>query len=126
EQVAGSVNNARVAILDETMVKAIAPYLEQERFPSRKVHAIDNRGCRFYLAPYWAQALAAQDKDAELKARFEVIAADLISKEEIITGELLAAQGQQVDIGGYFHPDDAKAEAAMRPSASFNAVIDGM
>ena len=126
EQVAGSFNNAKVAILAETLDKAIGQYLDQERFPSRKVNEIDNRGCSFYLALYWAQALAAQDKDAELKARFEVIAADLISKEEIITGELLAAQGQQVDIGGYFHPDDAKAEAAMRPSASFNAVIDGM
>ena len=126
EQLAGSFGNSKVAALAETLDTAIGQYLDQERFPSRKVNEIDNRGCSFYLALYWAQALAAQDGDAELKARFESVAAELTSKEEMIAGELLEAQGEPVDIGGYFHPDDAKAEAAMRPSATFNAIIDAL
>jgi len=126
EQVAGSFDNSKVAVLAETLDAAIGQYLDQERFPSRKVNEIDNRGCSFYLALYWAQALASQDADAELKARFETVATELAEKEEAIAGELLAAQGQPMDVGGYFNPDDAKAEAAMRPSATFNAIIDAM
>jgi isocitrate dehydrogenase len=90
------------------------------------VNEIDNRGSTFYLAMYWAQALAAQDKDAELKARFAPVARALTDNEAKIVAELLAAQGQPVDIGGYYHPDDAKANRAMRPSGTFNAVIDGL
>ncbi|MCK9996640.1 MAG: NADP-dependent isocitrate dehydrogenase, partial [Candidatus Krumholzibacteria bacterium] len=84
------------------------------------------RGSTFYLAMYWAQALAAQDKDEEMKARFAGIAAELADSEDKITGELLAAQGEPVDLGGYFLPDESKAGKAMRPSATFNAIIDAM
>ena len=105
---------------------AIGRYLDNERSPSRNVNEIDNRGCTFYLALYWAQALAAQDADAELKARFEGVAAQLAKNEAKIAGEMLAAQGRPVDIGGYYHPDDALAQAAMRPSATFNAIIDAI
>ncbi len=94
--------------------------------PSRKVNEIDNRGGTFYLAMYWARALADQDKDAELKARFEKVAAAMEENEEKITAELLAAQGSPVDIGGYFMPDPVKTEQAMRPSATLNAIIDSM
>ncbi|HPF69466.1 MAG TPA: NADP-dependent isocitrate dehydrogenase, partial [Candidatus Krumholzibacteria bacterium] len=95
-------------------------------YPSRKVNEIDNRGSTFYLAMYWAQALAAQTKDKALQARFAPVAAALAKDQEKIAAELLAAQGKPVDIGGYYHPDDAKANAAMRPSATFNAVIDAL
>jgi isocitrate dehydrogenase len=90
------------------------------------VNEIDNRGSTFYLALYWAQALAAQDKDAVLKERFANVAAELGEKEAAITGELLAAQGSPVDLGGYYAVDEAKTEAQMRPSATFNAIIDAM
>ena len=90
------------------------------------MNEIDNRGSTFYLALYWAQALAAQDKDSGLKERFAKVAAELEANEQKINEELLAAQGSAVDIGGYFHPDEAKAETAMRPSATFNAVIDAL
>ncbi len=126
EQVATSAGNAKAQVLADTLDTAIGQYLDQERFPSRKVNEIDNRGCSFYLALYWAQALAAQDADAELKAHFEPLAEELGNKEEVIAGELLAAQGSPVDIGGYYHPDDAKSEAAMRPSETLNAIIDAL
>jgi isocitrate dehydrogenase len=125
EQIAAT-GNARAALLAETLDTAIGSYLENARYPSRKVNEIDNRGSTFYLAMYWAQALAAQDKDAELKARFAPVARTLTDNEAKIVAELLAAQGKPVDIGGYYHPDDAKANRAMRPSGTFNAVIDGL
>ena len=90
------------------------------------MHEIDNRGGTFYLALYWAQALAAQNDDAELKDRFAPVAQALAANEAKITDELLAAQGPAVEIGGYYLPDDAEAEKAMRPSATFNAVIDAL
>jgi isocitrate dehydrogenase len=104
----------------------VGQYLENARYPSRKVNEIDNRGSTFYLAMYWAQALAAQDKDAALKAKFAPVAEALAAGEEKIAAELLAAQGAPVDIGGYYHPDDAKASAAMRPSGTFNGIIDAI
>ena len=110
----------------QTLDQAIAPYLENERLPSRKVNEIDNRGSTFYLTLYWAQALAAQDEDAELKARFAPVARALEENEAKISKELLAAQGQPVDLGGYYLPDDERAAKAMRPSPTFNAIIDGM
>ena len=125
EQIAAT-GNARAALLAETLDTAIGSYLENARYPSRKVNEIDNRGSTFYLAMYWAQALAAQDKDAELKARFTPVAKTLTENEAKIVAELLAAQGKPVDVGGYFHPCDAKADQAMRPSATFNAVIDAL
>jgi isocitrate dehydrogenase len=126
EMIAANTGNAKAALLAETLDEAVGTYLENKRFPSRKVNEIDNRGSSFYLAMYWAQALANQDKDAELKTRFAKVARDLEANEEVIAAELLAAQGQPVDIGGYFDPDAGKAEQALRPSATFNAIIDGM
>jgi isocitrate dehydrogenase len=126
EQVAESAGNERAKVLAEALDQAIATYLENGRLPSRKVNEIDNRGSTFYLALYWAQALAAQDADAALRARFAPVAKQLADNEAKITEELLAAQGRPVDLGGYYLLDEAKAEAAMRPSPTFNAIIDGM
>jgi isocitrate dehydrogenase len=126
ELIAENTANPKATVLAETLDEAIASYLENGRIPSRKVNEIDNRGSTFYLAMYWAQALAAQDTDAEFKARFAPVAEQLEANETTITKELLAAQGSPMDIGGYYKPDDAMAESAMRPSATFNAIIDGM
>ena len=126
EMIAANTKNEKAKILAETLDEAIAMYLENGRLPSRKVNEIDNRGGTFYLAMYWAQALAAQDTDPTMKARFVKVAADLEENEAKITEELLSAQGRPVDLGGYFLPDDAKAKKEMRPSATFNAIIDGM
>jgi isocitrate dehydrogenase len=126
EHVVEHSGNEKAALLAETLDRAIGEYLENGRYPSRKVNEIDNRGSTFYLALYWAQALAAQDKDAVLKERFANVAAELGEKEAAITGELLAAQGSPVDLGGYYAVDEAKTEAQMRPSATFNAIIDAM
>ena len=126
EAIAERSNNATAALLAETLDEAITSYLEQERAPSRKVNEIDNRGSTFYLAMYWAQALAAQQQDAALQERFAKVAKALEENETTITGELLAAQGQPVDVGGYYMPDPAMAEQAMRPSPTFNAIIDTM
>jgi isocitrate dehydrogenase len=126
ELVAESTGNEKAKILAETLDEAVATYLENGRLPSRKVNEIDNRGSTFYLALYWAQALAAQEKDAGLKARFAPVAKQLADSEAKITEELLAAQGSPVDLGGYYLPDETLAEAAMRPSPTFNAIIDGM
>ena len=90
------------------------------------MHEIDNRGSTFYLALYWAQALAAQDRDPELQARFATVARELEDGEATITEELLAAQGEPVDLGGYYLPDDDLASRQMRPSPTFNAIIDGL
>ena len=126
ELIAAKTNNSRAALLGTTLDQAIGTYLENARYPSRKVHEIDNRGSTFYLALYWAQALAAQDQDQTLRARFMEVAHALAENEAVITEELLAAQGEPVDIGGYYHPDATLAEKVMRPSAAFNAIIDAM
>jgi isocitrate dehydrogenase len=126
EHIAASTDNKLAALLAETLDQAIGRYLENARYPGRKVHEIDNRGSTFYLAMYWAQTLAAQDTDAKLKARFAKVAADLEAAEETITKEMMAAQGTGADLGGYYLPDTAKAEQVMRPSATFNAIIDAL
>ena len=126
EKAAETSGNQRAALLAETLDQAIGEYLENSRYPSRKVGEIDNRGSAFYLTMYWAQALAAQSKDAEMKARFEPVATALTENEAKIDAELLAAQGSPVDIGGYYHPSDEKTANAMRPSATFNAIISGI
>ena len=123
---AAQTGNARAALLARTLDQAVEKYLENARYPSRKVNQIDNRGSTYFLALYWAQALAAQDDDAELKARFAGPAAQLAENEAAITAELLAAQGESVDVGGYYRPDDDLVERAMRPSATFNAIIDAL
>ncbi len=126
EQVAKNTGNARATLLARTLDEAISQYLEDARYPSRKVNEIDNRGATFYLALAWARALAAQNEDAELRARFTPMAVALAENEVKITEELLAAQGAAMDIGGYYRPDDARCAAAMRPSATLNGIIDGM
>ena len=126
EQVASRSDNAKAAVLAKALDKAIEAYLEGARTPSRKVNEIDNRGSTFYLALGWAQALAAQDEDTELKERFTKIAAELAANEAMICGELLAAQGAPVELGGYYHPSDELCARAMRPSGAFNAILDSM
>jgi isocitrate dehydrogenase len=126
ELIAENTGNEKAAVLAETLDQAIAKYLENGRLPSRKVNEIDNRGSTFYLALYWAQALATQNKDAPMQARFARVAKELEENEAKITEELLAAQGKPVDLGGYYLPDPLLAEGVMRPSATFNAIIDTM
>jgi isocitrate dehydrogenase len=116
--------NPHAAVLSKTLDEAVGQYLEDSRYPSQKVNEIDNRGSTFYLALAWAKALASQDEDPDLKERFTPIAAALAAAEGTITQELLAAQGKPTDIGGYYFPDEDKCFAAMRPSATLNAIID--
>ena len=124
ELMATGTNNPRAAILSKTLDQAIGQYLEGARSPSAKVKEIDNRGSTFYLALAWAQALAAQNDNADLKQRFTPVAKALTDSESTITRELLAAQGKPVDLGGYYFPNDEKCASAMRPSATLNAIID--
>jgi isocitrate dehydrogenase len=123
EHMAQSHKNADVQVLADTLDVANGKILEFNRTPARKVGQIDNRGSHFYLALYWAQALAAQDKSAALQARFKKLAEVLAANEAKINAELIAAQGKPVDTGGYYLPDPAKVAAAMRPSATLNAAI---
>jgi len=126
EHLAANVPNVMAQVLADALDLAIAKFLDNNKSPARKVGEIDNRGSHFYLALYWAQALAAQSKDAELQAKFAKVAKALAENEAKINDELLAAQGQPVDLGGYYLPDREKVVAAMRPSATFNAIIDAM
>ncbi len=126
EMIADKTGNPKAALLAETLDAAIGKYLENSRYPSRKAGEIDNRGSSFYLAFYWAQALSEQSKDAELKSRFTKMFQDLKSNEEKIVSELLSVQGKPADVGGYYLPDEKKANAVMRPSATLNKIIDEM
>ncbi len=126
EHLAKVGNNAVAKILADTLDQANAKFLESNKSPARKVGEIDNRGSHFYLALYWAQALAAQTADKKIAEKFTKIAKDLSDNEKTIDGELLAAQGKPQDVGGYYHPDDAKASKAMRPSATLNRIIDAI
>jgi isocitrate dehydrogenase len=126
EHLAKVGNNHVAKILADTLDQANAKFLESNKSPARKVGEIDNRGSHFYLALYWAQALAAQTQDKKIAERFTKIAKDLTDNAAKIDQELLAAQGKPQDVGGYYHPDDAKASRAMRPSATLNAIIDGI
>jgi len=123
EHLANTTGNARAKVLADTLDAANAQFLDNDKSPSRKLGGIDNRGSHFYLAMYWAQALAAQDADADLKARFAPLAKALSDGEPAIVAELAAVQGKPTDIGGYYRPDPAKMSAAMRPSATFNAAL---
>ena len=126
EHLAKVGNNPVAKILADTLDQANAKFLESNKSPARKVGEIDNRGSHFYLALYWAQALATQTADKKIAERFTKIAKDLSDNEKKIDGELLAAQGKPQDVGGYYHPDDIKASKAMRPSATLNAIIDAI
>ncbi|HEB80126.1 MAG TPA: NADP-dependent isocitrate dehydrogenase [Rhodospirillales bacterium] len=117
-------NNAKAAILGKTLDQATCLLLDNNKSPSRKVNEIDNKGSHFYLALYWARALAAQDQDADLRQHFAPIAAELADNEAKIIEELESVQGSPVDLGGYYHPDPAKVAAAMRSSQTFNNIID--
>jgi isocitrate dehydrogenase len=123
EHLGDVTGNGRAKLLAKTLDAATGDFLKHDRSPGRKLGTIDNRGSHFYLAMYWAQQLAGQTEDAALQAEFKPIAEALTTNEKKIVGELIAVQGQAVDIGGYYHPDDAKAEAAMRPSAVLNGVL---
>jgi isocitrate dehydrogenase len=123
EHLAQTHKNADVQVLAETLDTANGKILEFNRSPARRVGELDNRGSHFYLALYWAEALAAQGKSAALQGRFKKLAETLEANEAKINAELIAAQGKPVDVGGYYLPDPAKASAAMRPSATLNAAI---
>jgi isocitrate dehydrogenase len=123
EFLAEKTNNARAALLGKTLDEATANVLEENKSPRRKVHELDNRGSHFYLALYWAQALAAQGDDAEAAALFKPLAETLAAAESTIIAELDAVQGSAADLGGYYYVDKAKTDAVMRPSATFNAAL---
>jgi isocitrate dehydrogenase len=126
ELIAKQTDNANAALFARTLDTAIGDYLEGNRAPSRKVGEIDNRGSTFYLALAWAKALAAQNENTGMAKRFAPVAAALEQNEGKIAAELLSAQGTPADIGGYYHLDDAKCGSAMRPSATLNAIIEGL
>jgi len=119
-------NNEKAKILAKSLDEATAKFLDNNKSPSRKSGELDNRGSHFYLAMYWAQALAEQDVDAELKACFTKLANTLSENEAKIVSELNTSQGHHIDIGGYYHPDVEKVAKVMRPSSIFNAAIDSL
>jgi isocitrate dehydrogenase len=126
EELGEKTGNPKARVLADALDAANGKFLETDKSPSRKAGELDVRGSHFYLALYWAQALAAQTASPELKARFTPVAAQLTRDEATIVRELNAVQGKPVDVGGYYHPDPAKCSAAMRPGATFNAVIDSL
>lgn len=123
EHLSQTTGNAKAQVLADTLDAATAKFLDENKSPSRKVKELDNRGSHFYLAMYWAQELAAQDQDTELKAKFENIAGELTAKETEIVAALNEVQGVSMDVGGYYQPEDDKAFAAMRPSSVFNDIL---
>jgi len=123
EHISETFGNAKARVLAETLDVATGKFLENDKSPGRKLGTIDNRGSHFYLALYWAQALAAQNQDAELKALFTPIAAQLTENEAKIVEELIAVQGKPTEIGGYYLPDEAKANKVLRPSQTFNTIL---
>jgi isocitrate dehydrogenase len=123
EHLAGYDDNPRAQVLADTLDKATGTFLENDKSPTRRIGGIDNRGSHFYLATYWAQELAKQTDDAELAADFKALAHRLVSSEDAIVAELNGVQGHPADIGGYFQPDDAKAEKVMRPSTTLNEAL---
>src|SRR3990170_1142646 len=125
EHLGNAFKNEKAIILSETLDQAIGKFLDNNKSPARKVGQIDNRGSHFYLALYWAQALAGQSKDKEMQARFAKLAQQLGENEEKINQELLGAQRKPQDLGGYYDPDPGKTSKGMRPSATLNAIVDG-
>jgi isocitrate dehydrogenase len=126
EHLAQTQNNEKAQVLADALDEANAKFLANDKSPARKVGQIDNRGSHFYLATYWAEALANQTKDAELAAKFADLAKALTEQEGKINEELIAAQGKAQEIGGYYFPNDELASKAMRPSATLNAAIDAL
>lgn len=123
EQYAEATGNTRAKVLADTLDRATATFLNEDKSPSRRVGGIDNRGSHFYLSLYWAQELAAQTDDADLAKAFAPLAETLTANEQTIVDELIAVQGKPADIGGYYQPDPAKATAVMRPSATWNEAL---
>ncbi|MEC8856748.1 MAG: NADP-dependent isocitrate dehydrogenase [Chloroflexota bacterium] len=126
EHLAQVYKNDKAQLLADTLDQAISKHLDNNRSPSRRVNELDTRGSHFYLALYWAEALANQTKDSELQSRFTEVAKQMSANEDKIVQELVDAQGQAVDIGGYYHPNDEMAANAMRPSATLNAIVDAI
>jgi len=126
EDLGRKTNNENAKILAIALDQANSLYLNNDKSPSRKIGGIDNRGSHFYIALYWAQALAEQDQNLELKSKFAHLAQVLTGKESQILLELSAVQGQSVDIGGYYFPDSDKASQALRPSQTLNAAINSL
>ena len=126
EDLGNKTGNAAANILSKTLNEAIGKILDNNKSPSRKVNELDNRGSHFYLAIYWAQALAAQEGDATLKEYFSGLAQSLASQQQTIVEELNSVQGTAQDIGGYYQPDEEKANKAMRPSATFNQALEAL
>ena len=126
EHLAVYSDNPKAQVLADTLDAAIARFLDENKSPARRVGQIDNRGSHFYLALFWAEALAGQTADLQLQERFVDVARELRDHEQQINDELIAVQGHPVDMGGYYRPDPAKVSAAMRPSPTFNAIIDEM
>jgi len=126
EHLSNVTGNVSAKILADSLDKATGDFLDNNKSPSRKVNELDNRGSHFYLAMYWAQAVAAQSDDAELKARFTPVAQAMVENEAKIVEELISAQGPAMDVGGYYKPDTAKVAAAMRPSATLNAIVSAV
>ena len=126
EHLAQTQNNKKAQVLADALDAANAKFLETDKSPARKVGQIDNRGSHFYLAMYWAEALANQTADAEIAAKFAPVAKAMQENEAKINEELIGAQGKPQDVGGYYHPDSEKAYAAMRPSATLNTIVDGI
>jgi isocitrate dehydrogenase len=119
-------DNPKAKVLGATLDDATTKFLAENKSPTRRLGGIDNRGSHFYLALYWAEALANQNDDADLASEFGPIATALQEKEAAIVAELIGAQGNPVDIGGYYQPDDAMTSAAMRASATWNLIIDAL
>ena len=126
EHLAEAAENERAGLLAAALDRATATFLDNNKSPSRKVNELDNRGSHFYLAMYWARELAAQEEDAEVAERFRPLAEALLEAEDQIVDELNAAQGAPADVGGYYAPDPALVEAAMRPSATFNQILESL
>jgi len=126
EHLANTFKNEKAQLLADTLDQANSKFLENNKNPARRVGEIDNRGSHFYLAMYWAEALAEQTKDKDLQTRFAKVAQQFKENESKINEELIGAQGKPVDLGGYYHPDTVKVEKAMRPSATLNAIVDAI
>ena len=126
EFMADKYDNARTLVLSKALDKAVEVYLENQKSPSRKAGELDNRGSHFFLAQYWAVALAEQNDDLELKAEFAEVAKQMVEKEDTILAEIMATEGKSTDVGGYYLPDDSLAEKAMRPSATLNSIIESL
>ena len=123
EHLGQSLNNEKALVLSETLDQATEKFLANDKSPARKIGQLDNRGSHFYLAMYWAEALANQSKDAELKSKFSPVAAALFENESKINSELIGAQGKVQNIGGYYQPNPELTTKAMRPSETFNAIL---